>query len=258
MNAHPRSNEINWDIGSILTLASKRDARTLELIARLARVVLDPFSIIENPSEHLPPLLGPSIDRMAQHLAFSRPIRRALATSLGLDSIGPMDGLVERLPDRSASRLSVLLVTEPAETIRSAALNAAAAILHKRIVVLLFKHDRERIRAAFGSAGFRLATQESPLLYQGLAEIDRDEDGERVLEQSSPEETKSCALAVGLAALRRFLYSCESVLLPIFDLRWAPPDGGISSPAPALAEHQCKQLVKLLGRGARTWPAIIG
>lgn len=225
-----------------------------DLLVRLAGSLARPIDLADDRHLGLEPLSGPEIRALAGHPAFRGPVNRCMARAFGFDVL-PFDrATLDRLNGKPAGRLAVLLVSEPRPALLEAAILVAAAILHKRVVGVVMKGDREKIRGVLGPAAFSVATQEAALLHPGLADLDGGVAFGRIL-AADEAGARDLLAAFGLAALARFLDAAEPGLSPIFARRLAePPDpASVRAAKPSHVDG----IVKLLRRRLPAWSAII-
>ena len=254
MNAPVRAAEVDWDLRPAFGRACVSDPRALKLAARLAAAIVNPFSILPSAAGALPGLPEAVVQKMASSHHFGRPLRLAVSRALNLDATALAPSFFDRLSERPTSRLCVVLMTETLAAVHAAAVELAIAILHRRILMVTIKSDRAKLRLAIGDSGLRLATQEAPMLYSALVDLDRSPHFDKILHDSDEESLKERLSALGMHALCRFVEACEPALRDMFQRR-SPTDvhalGGF-------AESQCEQVLKLFRRRAPSWSAIIG
>src|SRR5262249_47438233 len=125
-----------------------------------------------------------------------------------------------RLASSARLRLSVLLATDPIETINRVALILAAAVLSRKSLRLVLKSERVQARETLGNDGFEIATHETPGLHLALSDLDLNPDKTEML--VGPGELaarRESVLALGFATIGRFLEKVEPVLVECLALR---------------------------------------
>lgn len=234
------------------------EARSLRLVGALASVIARPLDHLDPSAIDLPPIPGADLSRLGAHPAFRTPFNRALSRDLRLGE-APLDAaFVARLSSSPHVRLSALVATQPLARVREAALLLAAVILHRRVIGLVLRTDRDRVRVALGEAGFVVAVQEAPLLHPQLAELDIGAAGATALAPGlDPEVARTRLTGVGLRALSRFVAAQAPALRTLFEHRTPPAPGGKTSEG-AFSEGICEHVVKLMRRRMDGWTAIIG
>ena len=234
------------------------DGRAMRLAAALAAVVVRPLDHLDGSATRMPGLSAETLSRVSAHPAFRAPINRAVSRELRLGGIDLGRDVVERLRSSPFTRLAALIVSQPMARLREAATLVAAAILHRRVVGLVLRSDRERSRMILGETAFRIAIQEAPLLHAPLAELDAGSDGAAALARTlTPDESRSEVVAFGARVLGRFVITKEPALRHVFDARW-PAAIAAGGPGGALPEVACEHILRLLRRRLDSWAAIIG
>lgn len=187
-----------------------------------------------DPLGKLSPLLG--------HAAFRPALAALAARPLELSSDD-----ITRLSAREDGRLALLVASEPDAQVASAARLAATAALHKSIVRLGLKAERQHAQAVLGAEGFRFATQEAPTLHSSLAVL-----------EDSPKIWRSIATAELATASslfedfgRQILFSFVATVAPVL-VACLP-----AAPKTLLAEARIPDIVKLMRRRNPAWAPII-
>lgn len=235
--------------------------RSFILSARLAAAILRPAGIVDPGPDFLAPLTPQQVRAAAALPGFMPAVNRALRRDIGLTQLNLPRDLSQRLSERSASRLAVLLVVEPLALLQRAAAIVGATILHRQIVSLMMKDQRAAARAAMGEEAFVVATQEAPMLNAGLAVLDKG--GWRIdslAGQGSVEAAKARFEACCGEALCRFVETAEPSLLGFFACR-LPARAKADDKSRLIAgmnDGHCAQIVKLLRRRLPEWADFIG
>jgi hypothetical protein len=232
------------------------DGRAFALVGRVAAAALRPLEIIDGTHGALGPLSAAEVRGIAAHPAFGRPVNRAVARSLGLHAAGLKAATLKSFADSAPARLAALLAAQPAAPLSALALVVGAAVLHKRVLRLALKADRQRARAVLTDAGFELATQEAPVLHASLAGLDQGEVAATVFaEGADAGEGQLAVVRLGFDVLGRLVAAVDPALLKLYVLR-LPPALGIAV-GPALGAADCDQVVKLVRRRLPQWSATI-
>lgn len=225
---------------------------SLEAAVRLAHVLCRPLDHCADAMLPTLPLPPSELRALAAHPAFHGPVNRAVAEAQGIGRIGLDGDVLARLSDRPLGRLALLVVTEPAARVETAARLLAAAVLHKRLAGLVFKADRQRAREVLGEAGFTLATSEAAVMHARLAELDA------VPAQRSDIaalESAEAVLRFGYALLERTVATVEPQLAAFFRIRFGSFAG---EPVGTVTAAHGEQILKLLRRSVASWQARIG
>lgn len=224
----------------------------LEAAVRLAHVLCRPLDHCAD--ELLPrlPLPPSELRALAADPAFRGPVNRAVAAARGLGRLALAETAFVRLAERPASRLALLLVTEPAERVGAAGLRLAGAILHRRVAALVMKPDRQRARDTLGPDAFAIATVEAPMMHARLAELDlTPPQRSDIVAFEDPAAVRRFASA----AVERFIAVAEPELLPFLRARFGSFAG---EPVGAASAAHGEQILKLLRRSMSPWQARIG
>lgn len=232
------------------------EVRALGLAAQIAARLVRPIGHFAPGACPLPPLEPDALTALAAHPAFGVPVQRAASRALAPEAAGIDAGLIRRLREAAATRLAALLVVQPLPVLHEAARLLAGAILHRRILALVLKADRERLQAALGPAAFRVATQEAALLHAGLAEAAEPAAQAACLAAGSPDATRGAVVALGLGTLGRFAAAAEPALGRLVALRLGAEPGILTGPPP-LGPGACEHVVRLLRRRMDAWSPII-
>ena len=237
------------------------DRRSLLLSARLAAAILRPAAIVGESADFLAPLTSQQVRAAAALPGFMPAVNRALRRDIGLTQLNLPRDLPQRLSERSASRLAVLLLVEPLALMQRAAAIVGATILHRQIVSLMMKDQRAAARAAMGEEAFVVATLEAPMLNAGLALLDKG--GWRMdslAGQGTGEAAQARFRAYCGEALCRFVETAEPSLLGFFSCR-LPALAKADDKSRLIAgmnDGHCAQIVKLLRRRLPEWADFIG
>lgn len=195
----------------------------------------------------------PGLGSLATAPHFGRPLRRAAACERGLADL-PLDaGFVRRIDEQPQTRLCILLLGQPIASVRAAATGVAAAILHRGLVGVVMKADRDRLKGLLGEDAFAIAFGEAVLLDTPLAQLGA---GERPADAADLEGLEARIASVGAAALVRFVELVEPVLAAGVARRL--PEG-LRAPGdvPAIGEAHRAPIVRLLRRRGPGWATLI-
>lgn len=202
----------------------------------------------------LPGHLDPagSLTPLAAHPAF-RPAFAGLcghALSLSGDDIVALC----RKPE---GRLALLIVSAPDHEVTAAARLLATAVLHRSIVRLGLKADRQHAQAVLGADGFSFAVQEAPSLHAALGMLDATPSAWQAIAGAEPQTAIGLFEGFGRALLFGFVTAAAPQLsecLPAGPAH-AHPKAAIA-PAPIAAAH-APHIVKLMRRRSPQWAPII-
>lgn len=249
-----------------LALPRSPEGLAAHLLAQVAATLARPLDHLDlarclsaSGLADLPPSLSAGLTTLASIPVFRGPLNRAVARALGFDALPLGPTFIERIASSARTRVCVLLISQPMALVRDAAAQVAATILHRRIVGLVFKTDRDRLRAALGDGTVQLASHEALLLHAPLIELDDTSHGADVIGDLSVEpDTRARFVRFGARMLTRFITLTEPALANVFDLRWSAEET-MSDPAPArMTDEHCIHIVRLLRRRLSAWAAIIG
>ncbi len=229
------------------------------LAARLAAVIARPIDhalALDYPGS---PLSAAPLAALARHPAFHGPLNRALSRHLRLGGTEVTPEVLARIASSRDTRLCVLLASQPMALVREAAAALGAAILHREVVRVVMKADRDRVRAVLGEAGFQVATQEAALLHAPLAGLCPPGAGASVLEAGVETAAARGALAgLGLGALAGFVELVEPGLAPLLRRRIDAAPEPAAPRAGLLTQEHGDHIVRLLRRRIGAWSALIG
>jgi hypothetical protein len=250
MNAAVRAIEVDWR--GPTAERDVLDPRSRRLVAQLAYALARPLGLLCDGTELATEISAASLKKMTGHPFFAAPVQRAVSRMQGFDAIDLGPDFVHRVANRPATRLSLLLLTEPIESLAAAAFDLAACVLQKRLMAVLLKGERAKLRVAFGPA-MDLGLQQAPMLYPSLAELEREE-GARAALAAPADETKARVGEIGLSGFLRAIEAAEPRLATVFARRCrAVP--ALTAPC---SERHLDQVLKLSRRRSASWAAIIG
>lgn len=229
------------------------------LAARLASAIARPVDHALATAYPDSPLTAAPLAALVRHPAFHHPLNRALSRRLRLGETEITPDVLARIASSRDTRLCVLLVSEPIALVREAAAALGAALLHREVVRVVMKADRDRVRAVLGEVGFQVATQEAVLLHAPLAALCPAGAGAAVLDPGLEVKAARGALSgLGLDALAGFADLVEPAMAPLVRRRIAGAPGPAlprtGLPTPEQGEH----IVRLLRRRIGAWSALIG
>lgn len=237
------------------------DRKQFELAVKIAALILCPVNFIDESYCSIGPLGPGAVQSMAEHTAFRRPINRAVADTLKFTTVPIGAEMMMRISTSALSQLSILIVTAPTDILEQLAAELAAASLSKLVRSMILKADRDLARNVLGTEGFRIATNEAPLLSPRLCEIAKEPMGLEVLRNVDPADTSGDSLkAFGFCILGRFLDATESALSEFFSRRMSPNANYFNRDQyvkPLEIDH-CEQVLKFVHRRQRSWSATIG
>jgi hypothetical protein len=236
------------------------DFARLRLSAHIGWFLAKPLSFIDVGHESLSALPPGMLRSLAEYPEFSSALNRAVAATLGLESLEVGAELVQRLTASAAGRLAVAMLTAPEDTLESAAAILATAIIHRRVANAVMKEERNTLRNLLGDQLFRLAVHEAPVMHAPLGELDRGHGDIRLLAtDSAPDDRRALVVAIGWQGLLGFLDATEPMVSSLFALR-VPQAVRTGAPGEALQPMQASHrdhVVKLLGRRVGAWAAIL-
>ena len=236
---------------------SDRPPSALGDLARLAAACTRPFSSIEPGHWKLGPLSSAMVATLSRDACFAGPIERALATKLAEDHFGLTHEEALDLARARAGRAAILLVSRPPDHLQQAALLCAAAAMQHHVLRALGRQDRQRLREAFGTTAYRLATQEAPVLYPGLAVFGSSRLASEILgEEIDQVEAWRRLLAFGAGLVVRLVHASSPELA-----RFVPLKLPVDCLPRMLDRHEgmdVSPFLKLLCRRMPGWSAIIG
>lgn len=238
-------------------MSGASELRAFQLVAELCARLVRPIGHFDAGACALPPLTPASLAAMVGHPAFRVPLNRAAARTLAPAAAGLDAAFVRRLHTGTRTRLATLLVTQPHPRLDEAALLLAATVLHRQVVEIVLKADRERVQAALGPVAFLVATREAPLLHRPLTDIAEGSVALVTLARAESPQARAGLIELGLRVLGRFVATVEPALASLFERRLIGPRPSDDRPAPGLGEAQCDHIVKLLRRRMDAWSPII-
>jgi hypothetical protein len=240
-------------------LAVTAEARAARLAAQLSAAIARPLDHFDPSAFYLPPLSSEALAALAVHPAFRPGLERALSRELRLGETAIDGAFLARLAERPATRLAVLVASQPMARVREAGVVLAAAALHPAVVGLVLKVDRARVAAVFGEPAFLMATQEAPLLHAALADLAAGIDPAPILGPGrDPAAARERLAGLGLAILARVVEVVEPALAALVQGRLPPAVAEEAARLPPPAPERCEQVVKLLRRRIEAWSATIG
>jgi hypothetical protein len=198
------------------TVVNEDHFRRLSL---LAAALADPFAFLDPSRQSLQPLTSAEVNVLAAAPGFRRPIARAIASVQGLASPSVVGDIHQRLATSPPAQLVVAALAAPRTDLHGLATLLAGAVLHKRVLALVLKQDRQRLAATLGPEGFMMAEREAVVLYRPLAGLDaRTLATDVLLEPSTPPDPPAVVL-FGLSVLARLIEMAEPQLHRLFRLR---------------------------------------
>jgi hypothetical protein len=230
------------------------DYAVLRLSAHLGWFLAKPLAFVDSAHESLSTLPVAALRGLAAQPDFAGPLNRAIAATLGLDSLTITLELVKRLAESAAGRLAVAMLTASEAVLEQAAAILAAAIIHRKVANAVMKEERNNLRQLLGNELFSLAVHEAPVMHGPLGELDRGLR-EAALSDGSPEERRAHVMAVGWHGLLGFFDATEPLLSGLFLLR-VPRAVRTSAPRemlPPMSLPHRDHVVKLLGRRVEPW-----
>lgn len=226
--------------------------------ARLAAALVRPLSEAGDDAAGMPGgAKAAALRALARHRAFAAPLDRAAAGLAGLGDIVLDERALRRIGRSEASDCALQLATAAAGLLERAALHLGAIVLHRRLLGVALKRERDALERMLGGDTCRLATREAPVLHAILADLD---DGSLVLalgDDARERQTARGIAAVGRRALHGFVARTEPSLTPLLALRCPPPPGSGEPPAAMTGRHDA-HIVKLLHRRFGPWPRVTG
>lgn len=231
----------------------------LQLLAQVAAVFVRPLSWLSDQACAAALPDGTDLAKVTAVAPFRHALNRAVATQLGLGAIPIDDDFVWRLEQRPGTRLCALLASQPRSILSDASRQIAAAFLHKRVVGVVLRAERERLKAIFGEDAFRVATDEAALLHAPLATAAEPSATAGLLGDLTDAAAAQVRIVdFGLRMLSRFVAVVEPVLLGVFQMRLPEPLGSEPGGLGRLTPEQCDHVIKLLRRRVPAWAPIIG
>lgn len=228
-------------------------------LAQLAAALADPFAFLDPARHSLPPLTSAETNALAKAPGFRRPIARAVASAQGLTSPALVGDVHQRESLSPAAQLVVAALAAPRADLHGLAMLLAGAVLHKRVLALVLKQDRQRLAAALGPEAFMMAEREAVLLYRPLAGLDaRTLSTDVFLEAPKPPHLPAAVL-FGLAILSRLIEAAEPQLHRLFQLR-LPPAASAPAMTDAVALPTSVHLdlaIRLVSRRMPSWQVLI-
>ncbi|MDO1583182.1 hypothetical protein [Rhizobium oryzicola] len=180
---------------------------------------------------------------LLRHPAFRPALARLHPRPLSLSRHEIVD-----LSSHAEGRLALLIASAPEADIRFAAQLAAAAALHRSIVRLGLKAERQHAQAILGAESFHFATQEAPTLHSTLAAL---ENSPKIWRAIAKTDNLSAASTLfeefGRGVLHSFVAAVAPVLIDCLPSPHQPP----------LADALVSSLVKLMRRRNPRWAPII-
>lgn len=217
--------------------------------SRLAAAAARPLARAGTRSLACETLTSADLDLLSARSEFRAPLQRALARRIGWKA--PDREALRALASSEKGRLAVALATAERAELDGAAAWAAAAALHRRVLQLAVKVDRQALRARMGEEPFRFATTEAPTLYASLAACDGGDGVWSRLTAGDEQAGRAAFLAFGSALILAF---CRAQHAALEGLAAGDPagDGAVA----AIPEPAAAQFVKLLRRRRGPWPGI--
>lgn len=229
------------------------------LAARLAQSILRPLCAAgtgDDAATGLGDLDARTLTAMralAVHPGFNGPLNRAAAQLSGLGDIVFDAHDLLRVGRSQASDCALFLATAAPALLDQAALHLGAIALHRQLVGLALKRDREALQRLLGEDTYHVATREAPVLYSAFASLD---DGSFTVTPAAIADERRMALAiaaVGRRVLHGFVAATEPTLTPLLAMR----NGRQPAGAPMTDRH-LTQIAKLLHRRYGPWSPITG
>ncbi|MGV6871605.1 hypothetical protein ACUSIJ_02795 [Pseudochelatococcus sp. B33] len=238
------------------------------LAARLAEAIVRPLSAPGR--EGNPPGFGGLSDgaaaamrALARHPGFSGPLNRAAARLSGLSDIVFDERALLRIGHSSASDCAVFLATAAPERLEEASLYLGSIVLHRQLLGLALRREREALQRILGEEIYRVATREAPVLHAIFADL--DDRSFVVISAALGEEARERRTATGIAAvgqrvLRGFVAKTEPPLAPLMVMRGGghAAAGGDAPALSAMTDRHLAHIAKLLQRRFGPWPPITG
>lgn len=220
------------------------------------RALLDVAQFLSRPSVFVDPsrlAVGPfgatAVAAMRADPAFRVAVDRTLAETLFAPASGAAswDGFGAEPAHRV---VAAMLVTPIDRLVRVARLLGAAA-LSRRITALLLLTDRRAVRAALEDEAFRFATEEAPLMFNGLTRLATDAATGRDLVATITDRAEIRAFCVSVLA--GFVAHTAPAAAPLLMLRLPPqPTAAISFDATTFP-----QALRLINRKEPRWSGSI-
>ncbi|KAB0676850.1 hypothetical protein [Aureimonas leprariae] len=224
------------------------DGQGFALAARLAAACLSRDGLSATAGRGT--LAAGEVAALAAHPAFRRPLGALLARERNWPGLSA--GRMAVLFAAPEGRMAALVASEPRAVVEGAGRLLAAAVLHKRVLQVVLRADRERLRAVLGAEAFGIATQEAPTLHAGLAALERDPVVWRVVSGDDTAHAARRLADFGLELLARFAAGVDAALGHLACSRFAVEGDCV------LDEAERAAVLKLLRRRVPSWPAIIG
>ncbi|MGV8938761.1 MAG: hypothetical protein ACOH2J_16705 [Allorhizobium sp.] len=154
---------------------------------------------------------------------------------------------ISQLASHQEGRLALLIASEPDKDVTAAARLLATAILHKQVVRLGLKTERQHAQAVLGQDGFRFATQEAPTLHAALSSLDNDPSVWRSITAGDPPTASAILEQFGHSVLNAFVAAVAPGLVACLP-------GLAKTPLPLM---RVPDIVKLMRRRNPKWAPII-
>ncbi len=230
------------------------------LAARLAESILRPLSASDSDGAAtgfggLDPRTRAAMCALAGHPGFNGPLNRAAAQLSGLGDIVFDAHDLLRVGRSQASDCALFLATAAPALLEQAALHLGAIVLHRQLVGLALKRDREALQRLLGEDTYHVATREAPVLYSAFGGLD---DGSFTVTPAAIGDGRGMALAiaaVGRRALHGFVAATEPTLTPLLAMRNGRQSPGAGAP---MTDRHLAQIAKLLHRRYGPWSPITG
>lgn len=255
-----------WTDNNLATRVTAPSAPVSPALAgRLAEAIVRPLAAIA-PGRR-PTALADIDDRtaaavtmLARHPSFEGPLSRAAARLSGLSDIVFDDCTLRRVGHSNASDCALFLATAAPALLEQAALHLGAIVLHRQLLRLALRREREALQRIVGEETYQIATREAPVLYAAFADLD---DSDFVIEPAAlGDEARERRMAhgiitVGQRSLHDFVILTEPSLAPLMDLRCGIADAS-DREVTAMTNKHLAHIAKLLHRRFGPWPPTIG
>lgn len=231
----------------------------MSLFARLINFSLTPLSFVRPSFYNELNLDFARLKELSQYEEFMIPLNQVLFKRLDLHRMKIPAHFLGRLETDVALRLCVLVVSAQRKEFYEVVSFFSAALLHKQLLQLVLKKERQRAVEVLGAEAFQLAVREAPVLYPALAGV-CPESLYRLLCERIPSESgqagRSALLDIGYLGLMEFVHQSEPALLELLSYR-IPEDLIEKSTLLEMSEKARGSLVKLLKRRMATWAAFM-
>lgn len=217
------------------------------LASRLAAAASRPLARIGTLPLACQALTSADLDLLSSRSEFRGPLQRAAARRIGWTA--PDREALRALAGSERGRLAVALATAERAALEGAALWVAAAALHRRVLKLAAKADRQALRVLMGDEAFRFATAEAPTLHAAMAVCDGGDELWSRVAGADPATGRQALTAFGVSLILAFCRSQHPALEAL-----ASGGGAVEAPRSVIPEPALVQFVKLLRRRRVPWP----